>query len=464
MIAGQKSVYYLRLFLDLVILNSVFILAAVIAQSFTILVDRNYMFVLLAVLNFLWYFVSNVVNFYDDLRTRYYTFQIVNIFKSTIIQILASVLFIFFVKEDLFTRNFIFLYAVMLFVSVSARVIIIRAVLSSVRNRKKNLWNLLIVGAGEIGRGFHEMLGRHKEFGYNFIGYLDDTDTASESVIGGISSLDKILGEKDVDEVIIALPFYESTQLEEIIHICNKQAVRVNIIPDYFRFVSRKFQVNMMGDFPIIRVRNEPLAEVHWRFIKRVFDLVFSTLFIVLVLSWMFPLLFIVNKLTSKGPLLFRQDRIGANNKIFKCYKFRTMHVDPKGEIYKPLVENDPRITGIGRFLRRSNLDEIPQFINVWKGEMSVVGPRPHALPFNEVYENIVEEIKIRSWVKPGITGWAQIHGLRGDVEDYELNRQRTIKRIEYDLWYIENWSFWLDIQIILLTVWQMIRGESRGI
>ncbi len=464
MIASQKSVYYFRLFLDLLLLNSAFLLAAVTAQSFAILVDRNYMFVLLAVLNFLWYFVSNVVSFYDDLRTRYYTFQIVNILKSTIIQILASVLFIFFVKEDLFTRNFILLYAMLLFLFVSGRVIVIRRILSSVRSRKKNSWNLLIIGAGEIGRGFYDMLEQHKEFGYNFIGYLDDSNISSEKVIGNIDSLGKVLEEKKVDEVIVALPIYESGQLDAIIHICDKQAVRVNIIPDYFRFVSKKFQVNMMGDFPIIRVRSEPLSEAHWRFIKRLFDLSFSLLFVVLVLSWVFPLLFIVNKLFSKGPLLFRQERIGTNNKIFKCYKFRTMHVDPETETYKPLVENDPRVTGIGKFLRKSSLDEIPQFINVLKGEMSVVGPRPHALPFNKVYENIVEEIRIRSWVKPGLTGWAQIHGLRGDVEDYELNRQRTVKRIEYDLWYIENWSFWLDIQIILFTIWQMIRGKSRGL
>ncbi len=463
MIASQKSVYYLRLFLDLLLLNSAFLLAAVIAQSFTILVDRNYMFVLLAVLNFLWYFVSNVVSFYDDIRTRYYTFQIVNIFKSIIVQVLASVLFIFFVKEDLFTRNFILLYAVIFFLFVSARVMVIRSILSSVRNRKKSSWNLLIIGAGDIGKGFYDMLERHKEFGFNFVGFLDDTGLSSEKVIGKINALDKIITEKKVDEVVIALPIYASNQFDEIIHICNKQAIRVNIIPDYFRFVSKKFQINMMGDFPIIRVRNEPLAEIHWRFIKRTFDILFSLLIIIFILSWLFPLLFIINKIFSNGPLVFKQDRVGANDRLFKCYKFRTMHVNPEQESYKPSTENDPRITGFGKFLRRSNLDEIPQFINVLKGEMSVVGPRPHALPFNKVYENMVEEIKIRSWVKPGITGWAQIHGLRGDVEDPELNRYRTIKRIEYDFWYIENWNFWLDVQIILLTVWYMIKGETRG-
>lgn len=464
MIANLKSVYYLRLFLDLLLLNISFFISAIIAQSFTILIDRNHMFVLLAILNFLWYFVSNVVSFYDDLRTNYYTFQIVNILKNVIVQVLASVLFIFFVKEDLFTRNFILLYAVLLFLFVSARVIILRSILSSVRSRKKNSWNLLIIGAGDIGKGFYEMLENHKEFGYNFIGFVDDTGADSENVIGKISSLKKIIAEKNVDEVIIALPIYASNQLDEIIHICNKQGVRINIIPDYFGFISKKYQINMLGDFPIIRVRREPLSEIHWRFIKRSFDIVFSFLFMAGILSWFFPLLFIINKIFSDGPLVFKQDRVGADNRIFKCYKFRTMHVSPAPESFNPLTENDPRVTGIGKFLRKSNLDEIPQFINVLKGEMSVVGPRPHAIPFNKVYENMVEEIKIRSWVKPGITGWAQIHGLRGDVEDFEVNKIRTVKRIEYDLWYIENWSFWLDIQIILFTIWQILKGKASGI
>ncbi|HEY6906808.1 MAG TPA: undecaprenyl-phosphate glucose phosphotransferase, partial [Ignavibacteriaceae bacterium] len=441
-----------------------FLLSAIIAQSLTILIERNYMFILLAVLNFLWYFVSNVVSFYDDIRTRYYTFQLVNIFKILIFQATASILFIFFVKEDLFTRNFILLYSFLLFLFVSTRVIVVRSLLSSVRGRKRNSWNLLIIGAGDIGKGFYEMLEKHKEFGYNFLGFVDDQVSDSENIIGKISSLDNIITEKKVDEIIIALPIYASDQLDEIIHICNKHAVRVNIIPDYFRFVSKKFQVNMMGDFPIIQVRNEPLAETHWRFIKRIFDITFSFITIILVLSWLLPVLFLLNKIFSKGPVLFTQDRIGTNNKIFKCYKLRTMHVNRGEDSYRPLVENDPRITGIGRFLRRSNLDEVPQFFNVLKGEMSIVGPRPHALPYNRVYENMIEEIKIRSWVKPGLTGWAQVPGSRGDVEDFELNKVRTIKRIEYDLWYIENWTFWLDIQIILLTVWRMIKGESQGV
>ncbi len=462
MIANRKSIYYLRLFLDLTLLNAAFIISAAASQSLSILIERNYMFILLAVLNFLWYFVSNVVNFYDDFQTRIYSFQFVNIIKSILVQVLMSVLFIFFTKEDLFTRNFIIFYSILLFLFISARIIIVRNVLTGFGSQRKNIWNLLIIGSGEIGRGFYQMMSEHKEFGYNLAGFADDTD--SDKVLGKISSLEKIISKYEIDEVVIALPIYASDQLDEIINICNRQAVRVNIIPDYFRFVSKKFQVNMLGDYPVIRVRSEPLAEAHWRFIKRLFDLVFSFSAMLLILSWLYPLIFILNKFSSKGPTVFKQDRVGINNIVFKCYKFRTMHVSKGKEIYQPLTENDPRVTSIGKFLRKTNLDEIPQFLNVLKGEMSVVGPRPHPLPFNEVYEKMVDEIKIRSWVKPGLTGWAQVHGLRGDVADYDENKARTKMRIEYDLWYIENWSFWLDIQIILLTAWHMVKGETRGL
>jgi putative colanic acid biosynthesis UDP-glucose lipid carrier transferase len=221
----------------------------------------------------------------------------------------------------------------------------------------------------------------------------------------------------------------------------------------------------MMGDFPIITVRSEPLAEFHWRLVKRTIDIVFSFVVNLFLLSCLIPILYLVNKISSPGPVFFIQDRIGAKNKTFRCNKFRTMYSGNNSiSKYQPTIEDDPRITRIGKFLRKSNLDELPQFLNVLKGEMSIVGPRPHAIAYNEIYKEMVDEIKIRGWVKPGITGWAQIHGFRGDVSDYDENKKRTIKRIEYDLWYIENWSIWLDIQIILITVWQMIKGSANGI
>jgi len=464
---NQKSTYYLSLFLDLFIVNFSFIAAATLAQSFNILLQRNYMFVLMAIMNFVWYFVSNVIDYYEDFSIRNFSYQFIKILKNTAAQIITGIVFVFVTKEDLFNRNFILYYSILLVILTSIRTQVLKIILGQIRSRDKNIKNLIIVGAGEIAKDFHKIISNHSEFGYNFLGFIDNGSAEEniENILGHIDELEQILPQNNIDEVIIALPIFEAEQIDKIIRICNKNGARVYIIPDYFRFLSKKFQVSMIGNFPIITVRSEPLAEFHWQVVKRTFDIIFSSLVIVFILTWLFPLISILNKIYSNGPLLFIQDRVGANNKIFKCYKFRTMYTNITQENkFQPTVENDPRITKIGRFLRKSNIDEIPQFINVLKGKMSIVGPRPHALPYNEIYQNIVEDIKIRSWVKPGISGWAQIHGLRGDAIDIEENKKRTIKRIEYDLWYIENWTFWLDIQIILTTIWQMFRGETKAV
>jgi Undecaprenyl-phosphate glucose phosphotransferase len=422
------------------------------------------MFILLAGLNFLWYFVSNVISFYEDYSTKYFIYQFTGIVKIVFVQVLTTVLFVFFVKELLFTRNFIIFYTAFLLLFISFRVQIIKYLLIKIMGNEKNLRNVLIIGAGDTGKNFQQMLQGHNDLGYNTIGFIDSNRTG-ENILGRIKDMERIINEKNVEIVVVALPFSESFQLEEIIAACGRLAVRTHIIPDYLSVTSKKFQVNVIGDFPIITVRNEPLAEVHWQFIKRLLDIIFSLLVFMLILSWLFPLIFILNKISGNGATLFVQDRLGVKDGIFRCYKFRTMHERLENRnVYQPTFKGDPRVTKIGKFLRKSNIDELPQFINILKGEMSVVGPRPHPLPYNEIYKQVVDDIKIRSWVKPGLTGWAQVHGYRGDVVDEEENKRRISKRIEYDLWYIENWSIWLDIQIILLTIWQMMKGETKAV
>ncbi|MBZ0198854.1 MAG: undecaprenyl-phosphate glucose phosphotransferase [Ignavibacteriaceae bacterium] len=464
MIVNKKSLYLLRLVIDLLLLNLVFIISSVWAQPLDVLLSRPYMFILLMALNIVWYFFPAVWKFYDDFNARYFAFQLVNIIRNVFVQTITAVLFIFIAKEDLFTRNFIVYYTLLLLIAVSLRTVFFKLTLKSLRGKGKNVRNLIIIGAGEIGKNFRQMIKDNPDFGYNFLGFIDD-ESYGEDIIGGTVQLEKTFKLRDVEEAVIALPQYASSALDDIIRVCNRNAIKTHIIPDYFKFVSKKFQISMMGNFPIISVRSEPLDEVQWRFVKRSFDIVFSVVIIVSILSWLIPLLALISKLSSGGKVFFVQDRIGAKNEKFKCYKLRTMieaKTIPKEFI--PASENDPRVTKFGKFLRKSNLDEIPQFFNVLTGEMSVVGPRPHAVPYDEKYGKIVEEIKLRHSVKPGITGWAQINGLRGDVEDEDENIRRTIKRIEYDLWYIENWTFWLDVQIILLTVWQMIKGDTKGI
>lgn len=463
MIVNKKSIRLFRLSADILLLNISFAAAAVLAQSLQILMQRNYMFILLLILNIIWYYTTRLSGFYDDFSVRYFAYHFVNIIKSVLWQVLAAIIFIFAVKEDLFTRNFILYNSALLMILISARTLVFRSLLDYLREKGINVRNLIIIGEGETGWNFYNLIKENPGFGYNFSGFLSVKPGAgSRDVIGDVSSLENIISSKKIEEAVIALTERDSEALDEIIKVCNRQAVKIHIIPDYFRFLSKKFAISMIGNYPVISVRNEPLDEAGWRFIKRMFDLVFSLIITVSMLSWLFPLLALIIKIDSRGKVMFKQERVGEKNRRIRVYKFRTLRIN-RDDKYMPVVENDPRITGIGKFLRKSNLDELPQFINVLKGEMSVVGPRPHALSFNETYSEMFEEIKMRHNVKPGITGWAQVHGLRGDVADPVENRKRTIDRIRYDLWYIENWTFWLDIQIILITAWQMLRGKTSG-
>ena len=463
MIVNQRSIFFFKLFSDLIFLNCAFLLSAVYSQSWEILLDRYYMFFLLIGLNISWIITSNYFNFYDDFFSRNYPVQLVNILKNSILQLIVTIIFIFLAKEDLFTRYFIVYFFILLFFFINIRIIIFRKVLKFLRRKGKNVRDLVIIGEGELSDNFRKMILGNPDFGYNFKGFIWGNDENNYESL--FNNLETTFAAGGVDEVVVALTEETRQLIENIIKVCDKYAVKVHIIPDYYNLLSKRFQLSSFGDFPIITARREPLNEVQWRFVKRTFDISFSLLVTLLILSWLIPIIFIITIISDKGQLFFIQDRLGTRNQKFKCIKFRTMTPQKvQTDEFKPVIENDPRITKVGRFLRKYNLDELPQFINVLIGDMSVVGPRPHAISYNNQYSKIVDEIRLRQNVKPGITGWAQIHGLRGDVTDEEENRKRTKQRIDYDLWYIENWSFTLDIQIILLTIWQMIVGKSRGV
>ena len=466
MIVNQRSIFFFKLLSDLLFLNCAFLISAVYSQSWEILLEKYYMFFLLIGLNLLWIVTSNYLNFYDDFFSRNFPVQFNNLLKNSLLQLIITITFIFLAKEDLFTRFFIVYYFFLLVIFISFRVIIFRKILKFLRRKGKNVRNLVIVGESVIAESFQEMILSNPDFGYSFKGFvtgsIGDNQSFSEEIV---ENLEKTFTTIKVDEAVIAISERSRHLLEAMIKVCDKNAVKVHIIPDYHNLVSKRFQLSSFGGFPIITARREPLNEVQWRLVKRTFDILFSMIVTLLILIWMYPLILIISLISDKGPVFFLQDRLGTKNRRFKCIKFRTMKYEKvQVDVFKPVVENDSRITKVGKFLRKYNLDELPQFINVLIGDMSVVGPRPHAISYNALYSKIVDEIRLRQNVKPGITGWAQIHGLRGDVTDDEENRKRTKLRIDYDLWYIENWSFGLDIQIILLTVWQMIVGKSRGV
>lgn len=267
----------------------------------------------------------------------------------------------------------------------------------------------------------------------------------------------------EVDEVIITIPLENEKRIQGIVNIAERNFISVKIVPSYHKvFLTRKTIFTHIDGVPIVSFRPEKLSYLHNKVLKRIFDIIFSTI----VLFTIFPISYIIFglliKMSSPGPILFKQKRTGYRGQPFICYKFRTMKItDPDTADKVPATPDDPRKTKIGDFLRKTNLDELPQFINVLKGEMSVVGPRPHSVDeeLDRKYQDIIKEYNVRFFTKPGITGWAQVNGYRGGTRNLELMR----KRVEYDIWYIENWSFWLDIKIIILTIWRMIKGDPNA-
>ena len=291
----------------------------------------------------------------------------------------------------------------------------------------------------------------------------EEKDFFNAKYLGKIDAFEEILKTVNVDEVIIALQGNVTAKVDRIIDACEKAAKRVSILPEFNKFGAGALQVTNYAGFPIVNIRYYPLDDLENKFFKRLFDIIFSTFFLVFIFSWMFPVIALAIKLNSKGPVFFKQERWGLNNKKIICYKFRTMYiaskeVDENGN-YIQTKQNDERITGVGKFLRKTSLDELPQFMNVLAGSMSVVGPRPHPIPLTIESKDLVQNYMLRHVIKPGISGWAQVNGSRG-----ETNQPGDMqKRVDLDLWYIENWSFWLDYQIIFQTMVNMIKGDKKA-
>jgi putative colanic acid biosynthesis UDP-glucose lipid carrier transferase len=236
------------------------------------------------------------------------------------------------------------------------------------------------------------------------------------------------------------------------------ELIRFKVVPNLSYFFSKPVIVDYIRDLPILSPRSEPLEDVGNRLKKRILDVVVSFLVVVFILSWMIPIIGLLIFIESRGPIFFSQKRTGKNNQVFNCLKFRSMKVN-KDSDSKQATKNDARVTRIGKILRKTSLDEFPQFINVLKGEMSLVGPRPHMVKHTTDYSQIVDQYMVRHFLKPGITGWAQINGFRGEITDAKQIKMRVVN----DLWYLENWNIWLDIRILFLTVYSVFKGDKNA-
>jgi Undecaprenyl-phosphate glucose phosphotransferase len=308
---------------------------------------------------------------------------------------------------------------------------------------------VLIIGQNDMGVLLRNLLENNPLLGYDFFGYVSDKPANDKDVLGSLDDLASLVSQYQIDLLFVTNSSYnDSVKSKEMLEMCNKIGVRLRFVPENQYGFKATLNMESVGSLVVFNPHEIPLDNRNARFFKRAFDIVFSSMVIVFIISWLFPILFVLIKLSSKGPIFFLQDRTGINNKTFKCMKFRSMCVTDDADV-KQATKDDVRISKIGRFLRKSNLDEFPQFINVLLGHMSVVGPRPHMLKHTDQYSELIDHYRVRHYVKPGITGWAQVNGYRGETDVL----WKMEKRVEYDMLYLENWTFWWDVKIIFLTV-----------
>lgn len=325
----------------------------------------------------------------------------------------------------------------------------------------KNAFRVIVIGGDGMGQRMFETLNNYTGYGFKPLGIFDDRVAGGHAVTlnGSIEDAKKFALAEKIDEIFCALPLRETEKINQLLRFAEDHLIRFKIVPDFSAFHNRNITVDFYGFYPVISLQPEPLANVFNQMIKRSFDIVFSSFVILFILSWLIPIVAILIKLDSKGPVFYFQNRSGKDYEIFKIFKFRTMTVTEADTEYVQAQKNDSRITRVGKYLRKLNIDELPQFLNVWLGDMSVVGPRPHPIKLNDIYRPIVEKYMTRHLAKPGLTGLAQVRGFRGETADPKLMHGRVVA----DVFYIENWSFLLDIKIILLTIWNMVKGEKNA-
>jgi putative colanic acid biosynthesis UDP-glucose lipid carrier transferase len=415
--------------------------------------NKRYLPVVL-VFNLIWLLSANISGLYEAVLNKdsIKTYQVVIKTYLIFVSIICFTILILIGTDAYFiTRQYLF-YSLALFgFLLGLWKLIFLAMRKSERTTLLDNREVIIIGAGRIGYDLYDFFTENPSEGYNPIGFFDDNPDKIEDkplYLGETNDcIDYALNNK-VGEIFCTLPISDVKKIKKLMVEADKNLIRFKYVPEYFDFAKRQTVVQSFGHIPVISVRTEPLENMLNRLIKRVFDIVFSLFVIIFIFSWLFPILFVLIKLESKGPVFFVQERSGRDNRPFKCYKLRSMYVNNDADD-KQATTNDRRITKVGAWLRRTSLDELPQFFNVLLGNMSVVGPRPHMIKHTEQYAALIDQFMVRHFLTPGITGWAQQQGLRGETKTVEA----MLERVEADVWYLENWSFLLDLKIIFLTI-----------
>lgn len=456
--------YSLRFILavrDLLLVNSAFFVACYLTSNLYPGIAVQAYFPYQVAASLLWLFSANWSGVYGQGRTQHYKQIHRSTWRCTVLHFTLIAVYVAFSKDEILSRSFI----VTFYASLLSFFLLIRLAgtrIEQLLSRRFRIYkSVAVLGRNRTGaRLASYFMQHHKQ--YKFEGFLDDNYSKLIERDGAImvSNSDQIrkVAEGGHTDVYVSLAPERMAQAQILMEEAERQCVRLKFVLDLEEKLGEPFEINYMGDFPVISLRREPLEDMQNRFKKRVVDVLLSFTVLVCIMSWLYPLLAVIIKLQSRGPVLFRQQRTGRNNRPFYCYKFRSMRLNKDSDTLQA-SKDDHRITPIGRFMRKYSLDEFPQFLNVLIGNMSITGPRPHMLKHTEQYSAIINRFMVRHYLKPGITGWAQVNGLRGETRDPRLME----RRVEHDLWYMENWSLWLDLKIICKTVINLFRGEENA-
>lgn len=423
-----------------------------------ILNNKHFLYVVYSI--FFWMISTSLLRFYEVYR---YTSSI-NIISLIIKQFLAFGIIVYaFIGafRSIDTPAFTTLkYLLLSFLFISTAKLVSYYILKSYRSfLKGNVRRVVIIGKGEGAQELKQLFTKRKELGYTIKATFANTD--SKSYTGNISdSFQFLSNDKSIDEIYCAIDELTEKQVNDYVKYAEINHCNIKFIPKTNKLLTSRLKTDYYNYLPVLSMPEVTLNNDFNKFIKRIFDVIFSSLIIIFILSWLVPLLFIVIKLESKGPLFYKHTRNGINYKEFTCYKFRSLKTN-KTIAGTYITQNDKRVTKIGKFLRKTSLDEFPQFYNVLKGDMSVVGPRPHMLSYTDDYSKKIDKYNFifRHNVKPGVTGLAQVKGYRGEIK----NDEDIINRIKYDNFYIENWSLVLDIRIIFQTMINVFKGQKEA-
>ncbi len=402
------------------------------------------------------FFLLSLFGFYNTTRTRRLTWKIRTIFFAvTLSTLVATTVFFVFRLVD-FSRGVILAFYVITLILLIGKYAFMRLVLRRFRGKGYNLKHVVIIGTGKLAQQYRDDIQEESELGYHLLGFIGNKNLLKEEdqYLGTFSDLNSILATPDINEVVIALDPEEYNRLWAIIPACEKNGVKYSVIPFYNDIIPANPTIETIGHSKLINMRVNRLENLGWAILKRSFDFITSLIGLIL-LSPLFLIIAIGVKRSSPGPVFFKQIRVGYQRKVFKMLKFRSMRQNSEEDTAWTTNE-DPRRTKFGAFLRKTSLDELPQLINVLKGDMSLVGPRPELPHFVEQFKDTIPYYMVKHQVKPGMTGWAQVNGYRGDTS--------IEKRVELDLWYIDNWSMWLDAWILFRTFFGgMINQEKQS-